>query len=680
NLDYSDRIKTPQTSEYKSYDEANKEVKDKKQEQSEIKEREAQLADLFKKKEEAEKAEKRKQLYERIIAFLEARQTYEQVKAEYEEFPEVLESVHGEELERIEGLEEEIDNAEQVIQKAKAEREEYQEQIEELDIPKKGVDSEDLTELEERVDQVKELEKGITDLDADIEKVRETKDEALKSLGDEVDAENFEKLNLQDIEHLDQFLQEAHQTASAKSFLEKEINELENELEDVPEKSLLQKGIDILTQWLKEPRSSIPTFPLWISKLIAAITLLGGIGLYFSWLAGLVTLFVILILAIFGLYKSNNSEENKSAQIRKKDFNETGLNPPESWDADDVQKKLSELVSEFQDANWQERVGQAIDRRRDQLKGMESEIEEVEEKARDLRNSLSALPQLPFDNPQNYSALSWFIIHVKEWQKEDSKLGALEKKRDQLKEKLKDKIEKCNKVFDKYNFASIKDSAEALARFRNLRDQEGNRQTAEKEIANKIDTIGEKDELKERKTQDLERIYDKLEIPVGQKGEVQKLLGQKGDFEQVKNDYHVSKSRLSEKRQDMKEHSWYEREGMDIDEISTDQAKDKLEELEVEAGKLDDIKENITQIETEVNSVKAGNNLELALKRRDEALENLYQLYESNVSSVAGKLLVDQLKSKIKKQNRPPVIQRAKELFNRITKGKYEIDTDDRDQ
>ncbi|MFH5833853.1 hypothetical protein [Halalkalibaculum sp. DA384] len=679
-LDYSDHIKTNRSSEYRSYEEANEEVRKTTKDQNEIKNKEAQLADLYKKKEDAEKAEKRKQLYERIKSFLEARQDYGQIKAEYEEFPEVLESVHGEELERIKGIEEEIHDAKQTIQKAKEERQEYQEQIEELDIPKEGVDSEDLTELEERVDQVKELEKKITDLDADIEKTREAKDDTLKSLGDQVDAENFDKLSLRDIENLDQFLQEAHQTASTQSFLEKEINELENELKDVPDKSLLQKGIDILTQWLKEPRSSIPTFPLWVFKLIAAITLLGGIGLFFSWVAGLIALSIILILVLVGLFKSSSAEENESVRIRKQDYGKTGLNPPENWESDEVQDRLAELVNELQGASWQERVDREIDKRRSQLKDLGNKIEDVEESAENLKKSLSALPKLPFNDPQNYTALYWFITHVKEWQRADTELVALEKKRDQQKAKLEEEIQKCNELLTRYNFASVGDSAEALAKFKNLRDQEGSRQSAEKEIANKKDTIEEKEELKEHKTQDLQQVYDKLKIPVGQKAEVQKLLGQKDNFETVKEEYNVSKSRLSEKRQDMKEHSWYEREQLDIDEISTDQAKDKLEELKAEAGKLDGIKENITQIETEVNNVKAGNNLELALKRRDEALENLYQLYESNVSSVAGKLLVDQLKSKIKKQNRPPVFQRAKELFNRITKGKYEIDTDDRDQ
>jgi uncharacterized protein YhaN len=679
-LGYSDHIKTSRSSEYRSYEETNEEVRKKTKDQNEIKNRESQLADLNKKKEDAEKAEKRKQLYERLIAFLEARQAYEQMKAEYEEYPEVLESVHGEELERIEAFEEEIGNAEQAIGKAKKEKEEYQNEIGELDIPKEGVDQQDLTELEERVDRVKELEKEITDLDADIAKTRETKDEALKRLGDEVDAENFDKLSLQDIENIDQFLQEAHQTASKKSFLEKEINELENEQEDVPEKLLLQKGIDILTQWLKEPRPSMSTFPLWITKLIAAITLLGSIGLFFSWVAGLAALLAILLLAVLGLYKSKGTKENKSVHIRKQDYNKTGLCPPENWESEEVQDQLSKLVNELQDASWQERLETEIDKRRSELNGLRNKIKEVESSANDLRSSLSALPKLPFDDPQNYSALYWFIIHVKDWQKADTELSALKKKRDQQKTNLKEEIEKCNKVFDRNNFSPIEDSAEAIAKFKNLKRQEKNRQRAENEIANKIDTIEEKGEQKERKAKDLEQIYEKLKIPVGHKEEVRKLLGQKSDFEESKSEYNVSNSRLSEKRQDMEDHSRYEREGVDIDGVSLDQARDKLENLEVEASRLDEIKKNITRIETEVNKVKAGNNLELALKRRDEALEHLYQLYESNVSSIAGKVLVNQLKSKIKKQNRPPVFHRAKELFNRITKGKYEIDTDDRDQ
>ncbi|MBS3771024.1 MAG: hypothetical protein KGY69_12310, partial [Bacteroidales bacterium] len=69
-----------------------------------------------------------------------------------------------------------------------------------------------------------------------------------------------------------------------------------------------------------------------------------------------------------------------------------------------------------------------------------------------------------------------------------------------------------------------------------------------------------------------------------------------------------------------------------------------------------------------------------ALRKKQNALENLETLYESNVASVTGKLLVDRLKQETKEQNRPAVFIRAKELFNRITSGRYELMLDEQDE
>ena len=680
NLNYSDHVKTKGTSEYKSFKQAQDEVKEKTQEQKRIKGRQGKLSDLYDDKEKGEKAEKRKELYKRITEYLKARQDFEKVKAEFEEYPESLEKANGEELDRVKELEGEVEEAENKIREAKNSKEQFENELEGLRIPEDGVVSEELTTLEKRIDQIKKLEDKLIDTNGNLEEAREVKKEALEKLSDDVDDEHLEKIELNDIEHIDQFLQEAHQVASRQNFLEVEINQLEKEQEEFKDKSLLQKGIDTLAQWLKEPVSSESSFPSWIPQVIIALTILGGIGLLYSWIVGLVAIIGILLLALFGLFKTKGGEENKSARIRKQDFENLELRSPESWDADAVQRRLADLVSELQDASWQERIEQEIAKRKDQLQALEGKVGNVKETANNLKESLSALPQLPFDDPENYTALYWFIINLKDWQKANSHINALEKSKNQYETNIKDEIEKCNQTFNKYNFSSVEDSAEASGNFRSLRDEEQSRREAVTEIDNQESIIEEKKELVDRKTAKIKELYDKLDIPTGEKGELQRLLNNKDDYEEVKDSFNITRSHLADSEQEMKSHSSYENEDVNIEDINVDQAEDILESLQSEADKLDEIKSQITEIETEVKSVKKGDNLELALKRRDEALDNLYEMYESNVSSLAGRFLVDQLRNKIKTENRPQVFQRAKELFNRITKGKYEIDIDDRDQ
>ena len=60
-------------------------------------------------------------------------------------------------------------------------------------------------------------------------------------------------------------------------------------------------------------------------------------------------------------------------------------------------------------------------------------------------------------------------------------------------------------------------------------------------------------------------------------------------------------------------------------------------------------------------------------------MEGLKQLYDDNLSSITGQLLVDTLKEQMREQNRPKVFKEANRLFNRITKGRYELEIDEKD-
>ena len=70
---------------------------------------------------------------------------------------------------------------------------------------------------------------------------------------------------------------------------------------------------------------------------------------------------------------------------------------------------------------------------------------------------------------------------------------------------------------------------------------------------------------------------------------------------------------------------------------------------------------------------KQGSSLEEAFLKKEEALDELSGMFEVNLSAVTGKLLVDRLKKLAGDENRPPVFRQAKEIFNRITNGRYEL-------
>lgn len=679
-LNYSDTIKNRGISEFKEYEKVEANVKEQRDRQKGIKKEEAQLSELYEQKQEAKEAAKREELYEKVVEYLKERSEFKQKEQRYRQFPEVLEKTHGEEYERIEGIEAEISDAERAVEKAKRKNQDAQDILDQLEIPEGGVEDQDLVELEQRIANLEEWEKEISRLQGEINKFEKNKEDILASLGEQPDITGWDGLKIQDLEDLDQFLEKAHRTASAHRFFEKEIEKLSDEINDnISTKSVLQKGINSLSQWLQEPRV-VSELPVWITISIIVIAVVGGIGTFFWWQIGLAGFLLIIGLSLYGLWKQKQEEVNPNVTIREDDYRDTGLPGPAGWETENVLQKLNELIDELTEASWQERIAQEIEKRSDQIDNLQKQIKAVEETGSELKDRISALPKLPYDNPQDYNALYFFITQAQKWQKADEEVRALTEQVASYEENLETELENCNALFEKYNAGAAADAAEAEAKYQHLKKQEDERQQAEKEIADQSDIMVEKQGLIQRKEDELKSIYNKLDVELDRKDQVQALLNRLDDFKDARKDFDVSKQLLSEKQTAMESHSRYEEEQAKIEHMNLDQAEDERQRLEETADKLESISNQIAKIETNVKSVKDGNSLENALKERDEALLDLQVVYEENMSSIAGQLLVDQLKSEVREQNRPKVFHRANELFNRITKGRYEVRIDEKDE
>lgn len=679
-LEYSQSIKPKNTREFQTYGDANRVVKDQKTKQEELKNKQKRLSDHYKKKEKAEEANKLTEFYRKVVDYLDAKLSFEQKKEQFDNFPEALEKATGEEYETLNKLEIGLRNARGAIDDAEGFIEENQEILDQLAIPDDGISDQDLVELEERVEWLQEREETIDEIEGEKGKSESLQREILKSISENTDTSAWDGLELEEIGELDKFLQTAHDTASEKRFYEKEISELEKEKKDLEyDQITLQKGIEALTNWLQEPRIS-SGIPNWLIPSVLAIAVLATFISVMLWEAAIVGLIIILGLSVYGFIKSKQSTGNHNLKIREDDYKKTGLTPPENWDSESVRQRLETLVKHLQDAEWQERIQRGISNRKGQLEGLQKRIEEVEKTGKTLRDKLSSLPELPFEDPQHYDSLYWFIIQAQKWQSAHEEAESLEESLKVNQEKYTSELDKFNNLCKKYNSETAEDSAQAKAIFKDLKKQEENRQNAVKEIETQKGIIEEKNKAIKEAKNDLKGIYGKLDIEFGQKEEVRDLLDQLEEFKKVKQEYNAANVLFTDKKVALENHSKFEEEQSKIETLTLDQARDELEKYEEVADGLQDINKTITEIERDIEIVEGGNSLENALKDRDEALLKLKNLYDMNLSSITGQLLIDQLKKELREQNRPKVFKKANRLFNRITKGRYEIEIDEKDK
>ncbi len=679
-LGYDAGIKSTSKREYIKYSEAEKTVRESQESQKSIKKKEQRLGDLYREREEAELSARRRDFYDLAVEKMKSERKYTDLREQMQEFPDVLEKANGEELKRVEEIESEIAEAGEAIRAAKSKITECRERLDQLSIPDTGVAEHHLSELESRTVEIKDLEREIDRLEADRAELEKRRSEALRQIGKDVDPKAWQGLDLEDIGDLDHFLQEAHRVAGEKRILEKEIGDLEREEKpETADRDLLNRGITSLTQWLKEVPES-QKFPSWVIIAIAVLAVVSAFAGYFAPLAGLVGMIVILFLSVYGLMQLKNSAGHSKSEIRVEDYRSTGLTPPEAWNPESVSERLDSLTEELREARWQERINQKIENSRSRLQDLDGSVKQIVEKGEDLKERLSALPDLPFDEPLSYTSLAVFIKHVQQWQKDHTEYLSVTEKLEKVKEQYREKMESFSERISDYTDEKVHDSAGAGALYKTLKNQEEQRVRNEEEIRREEKTISDRSDLIDRRQDSLKEIYEKFELQTGQKNQLRDLLNRLDDYRETASDTRLAKQDFEKAKRKMEEHSLYGQEADQADELTLDQAEEIRQKLGAEAEKVNQIWNEIAEIEAKVNTVKSGNSLEKALKNRDEAVLELKGLYEKNLSDITGQLLVATLKEEMREKNRPKVFKEANRLFNRITKGRYELRVTDKEE
>ena len=681
NLGYSSGIRNKSVSESRIFTSAEKKFKEIREKQKKLKNEEETLTQLYSAKEKSQQASKLNGLYQKVVDYLEAKLKFDQLSATHKEFPSALEKVTGEEYTNIEDLEKQIEEANVAIAQAKDEIERSKKLLTSLEIPEEGISELVLNELEGRVQGLVELNREIKEKEGKIEGFHTKELEALISIDKSIDSSEWEGLNLEEVGNLDKFLQDAHQILGEKEYslaennaLKKEIENSDNTISDIES---LNQGIKSLGNWLKEQNSTIG-IARWIIAASSILGIVTAIVTFFAGWPGLLGIVLIICLFIYAYFFNKGKHRESTIKIREQDYIKTGLTLPSKWDTESVSEQIDALIEELKTAKWQEKINQRLSSCIDDLEKLQKRIEQVDKTRDGLVEKLKAVPEYPAEDSKDFSSLYWFLKHAKDWQSAHTELEALKAQNIRLNDIHNKELIKINELLVKSNADEAKDDIQAKSIFIELKKKETTHRDESRKISQKSEQIEEWKKQKKKNADKLQEIYNKLDVEKEKKEEVRQLVEQLVEYKQVKEEVYAATVGLSEKELNLKNQSLYEEYEQRIKGLSIDQTQKRVDMMSVEASKLEGINEEITRIETLIQNKKKGHELEDALTEKEEALNNLKQLYESNLSSITGHLINDQLKKETGEQNRPKVFKRANEILNRITNGRYELRVEER--
>jgi hypothetical protein len=670
-LGYSNLIKNRGAGN--DYNEAVKKYNLSKSRQEELKKQEERLRELHLEKAEAERAAGLASFYGAVRDYLSAKLDFESKSSLLEKFPDGIEKVSGDEYKNIEALDLEIEDAQKEIENAGILSARTGERLSALNLPSGGMEQVVTEELDLRVRELERLERETTETDKRIAALQIEETQALGSIGASAETAGWEGLKLDDVTGLDRFFQRFHQYRSERQFYRARMDGLEKVAGaggPAPVEKL-KEGIKLLSCWLQEERSITGLRRLWVPVLVAC----GIVSSLSVLIAGGWGLLAVLTVVAAGIFAWNDRRAPENS-VRQSDYEKTGLRQPGEWETDRVAGLLYDLVSDLALAEKSDENLRDTAQCRKQLDWAEEKLAGLREEADRLLERLKALPGLPGERLEDYDGLHWFIVNVISWQKCHTALLSCIAARDEIMLEHKKTLTKFNELAVNYVGGTASDAAGARARLQKLIQDASTWKDCTDEITRLDGQVIDKKKQVERALKRQKEIYEKLGIENGLKDLVLDRVSVLEEYKDARQQLLKSEALFSEKQSLMSAHSLFAAEKEQALALAPDEIYTRIKSFDEEAQKRDEIQETIVRIETEVNSVKKGHDLETALKERDEAEEDLVALFERNLISVTGQLLVDSLKRETRDQNQPKVFKRASEVFTTITRGRYELRLD----
>jgi uncharacterized protein YhaN len=676
-LDYSDEKKRSRPAELTNFKNARDRLKEITKDHRELKKTEETLILLKREREESERAEKLKTFYIKAEEFLKAEQDLANKKNILDTYSPALKEATGDEFSTLSDLYEEIASEQERNLKARQTSENYESEIDDLPVPEGGIDDETLNALRERIAILAEVEKDIRVNEPEIRKQEEIEQLAKTRIDNLSDPDQWKGINLSRAGDLDRYFHNAFKLTEKEQSLKSEIEGLEKEPSgDKKNAEILKNGIRLLSEWLRGKRGK-SGMPVWIIAIISLAGILSVIAVHFLGRYDLIGIPVIVILFVTGILLSRNRKTRLALSLRQSDFTNTGLKGPQSWDEVSVSERLQELQAELDevlvaDSEEKDRLAK-LEFKRQALSGLAASIDEMNKTRKQLLDELKAIPDLPKNSEDNFSTLYLFLVHLKEWQTAYSELTAAREAQKKREEQRDSELTKCNLIFTGLNAGSAEDSISVKKIYDKLYESENKRREYLRNILSQQTVISDSQKRLESAVSKVEAVYKKLGIENGKIEEVRKLMEQFPRYKSADQDHHTAGINFTAREAELKSHPLYNENSAEIDGLQADDIRSRITECEIKASNLSDLIKRITEIEVLVKQKKEGGELEQAIADRKNALAQIEDLYDRNLSSRTGFLLLEHLKKETGEQSRPEVFKKATRILNRITSGRYEL-------
>lgn len=672
-LGYDDSPSTRRKNVVKEAENAVKEWRDAQSAVTELRREQDRLSRLRDELEEAKDAKTEVDLFDQAIEYVKAQNDLQDAKSRLEEFPDVLEHVDGDEFDEVSELESEIQEWEEKRRKAEQSRNEARAQLKEVDLPDDGISDGQIEQLKAIKDDLKSAEERKRNLESDLEGAKHARANARQDIPLNVDQTDLVELEPVTWKDVSQFARRAEQVrAKRKSQAAIEDHFDETDWPNV-DPSSLQRGCQALEQWLATPAPATPTTDntaFRIALVSSALLSVAGIAL------GLLVhpLFFVTLLAaasvfLYGYMNRTETDSNHNPRSpHRESFEQTGLTAPASWTEEDVRARLVELyeaLAQHEVAEKQEQLYKTLTPDQEELEAAKQTLEETRA---ELQSQLGAAPDT------TDVELTVLTKRVLDWQEAHDEVVDLQAKLETVTDQLAACRNQLREELEPYGYDNITDAVTAVKAIRDLERRKSTHEKAQQTLSRETETIEEADEKIEALESEWESIFLELDLEPGDHDTLRALCEQVGEYEKAVREVEDAQVLAQKEKKDLKEFEEYD---PSLEEQTIPELENERREAAAVADNYDDIRDEITEIETKIDQAKRDDTVETAIAEKERALDALREQLEDDCAAMVGDVLVDYVQETTLEAGRPDVFQRAREILATITRGRYRLDFDE---
>lgn len=642
-------------------------------EQEALRRQEQRLEELREKRAGAQRAARRASALRQAQEVAAARRAHDEAEAALKAFPDLMEEVRGDEAERLESLQEELETANGQIQEAEAQIRETEETIEESRVPEQGLAEGRVEKLRTLVSTIREQERAVRERRAEIEEAEQTEERTWERLPTGTDKDAAADIDLPELEEVERHVRAAQDLQGRQESFETAEKLFADASPDTPVETL-RDGLKHLHRWLQLSGAEAPSesgmlrWAVLIAGLLVAgsgalLVLLGsgsmrGVGVV------LVALGALIAAAEWNRRARTKDEESGRRALHEAEYERLGLDGPSDWSRDAVGELADALLDRLREAQVAVEKRQTWDRLQSEYEGIEARAEALEQERQRLAGEIG------FDPDVGSHSLSMLLDRLSRWQAAHDELEA---KRLAL-DTARDEAEKCrarlNEALEEYELGPVEDGSEAKRAVATLDTARNEFREAKRDLeqgrGQKESAIQRRDEAQE----EIRNLYDRLDLEQGADGDLRELVGQHEAYRQAVEDARRAEATLEAELRHLRREEAYEEH---MEEATTEELDRKRTAAEKKAEKKEQLVEQIKTIERDVQAAREEGTLEQRQAEYRERRSALAEEREADYRKAVGSVLANFVQEETRDQGLPPVFYRARELFAEITDYRYEL-------